>query len=278
MARGRGLRPSTPLGADPRLALGRAWIAGLCLLVPAALCAQTPARAAVPSTAESPLADALRTLTRLRVPAELYIYGAVQPAGLDVVAEIPAARMTDGRWTQGAEAEATVTGPNGESVGSVRGRVPAASRGVLLSLPLASWSTGPFRVNVKVSAAGERLEDRVTVEAGKATPLLGLPVVFRAASGPRGQIQPVADFQFRRTERLHVEWPILKSIDRRQARLLGQAGQPLIVEASVKDAPNGVLAVDVTLAPLVAADYVLELAVASGRERERRLMAIRIVQ
>jgi hypothetical protein len=133
-------------------------------------------------------------------------------------------------------------------------------------------------VNVKVSAGGERLEDRATVEAGKATQLLGVPVIYRAAFGPRAPIQPVADFQFRRTERVHVEWPILKPIDQRQARLLGQAGQQLSVAATVTEAPNGSLAVDVNLAPLSPADYVLELTVGSGRERERRLMAIRIVQ
>jgi hypothetical protein len=224
------------------------------------------------------VADALKTLTRLRTTGELFIYGAARSTELDVVAEIPAAQMTGGRWAQGGEAEATVTGPNGDRVGTASGRIPPASRGVLLTVPLGASATGPWRVNVKVSAAGERLEDRVTVEAGKATQLLGVPVIYRAAFGPRAPIQPVADFQFRRTERVHVEWPILKPIDQRQAQLLGQAGQTLSVAATVTESPNRSLAVDISLAPLGPGDYVLELIAASGRERERRLLAIRIVQ
>jgi hypothetical protein len=50
------------------------------------------------------------------------------------------------------------------------------------------------------------------------------------------------------------------------------------VAATVTESPNRSLAVDISLAPLGPGDYVLELIAASGRERERRLLAIRIVQ
>jgi hypothetical protein len=84
-------------------------------------------------------------------------------------------------------------------------------------------------VNVKVTAGSERLEDRATIESASSGPLLGEPIAYRAAPGPRSPIRPVADFQFRRTERVHVEWPMLKPLDQRQARLLGKNGLPLAV-------------------------------------------------
>ncbi len=233
-----------------------------------------------PAAGAALVAEAIKALTRLRTSPELFIYGAVRPAELTVVAEIPGRQTEGGKWAQGGEALATVTGPNGELVGTASGQVPPSSRGVLLRVPLGDNATGPWRVEVKLIAGGDRLEDRATIELGKATTLLGAPVIYRAAQSPRATIQPVADFQFRRTERVHIEWPMLKALDQRQARLLGQNGQPLTVAATLSEREaNGQnsLAVDVNLAPLSPADYVLEVVAGSGRERVRRLLAIRIV-
>jgi hypothetical protein len=269
-------------------------VSAFCLLLFALPQSQTPAfavgqsaagaKAAAPPDAAAGaalVADALKALTRVRASAEVLIYGAARPTELTIVAEIPVGQLEGGKWAQGGDAEATVTGPNGEPVGAASGRIPPASRGVLLGVPLAANAAGPWRVNVKVSAGSSRLEDRATIEPGKTTALLGAPVVYRAAPGPRAPIQPVADFQFRRTERMHVEWPMLKPLDQRQARLLGQKGQPLAVGATLSEHEvnhQNVLALDVHLAPLSPADYVLDVIAASGRERERRLLAIRIVQ
>jgi hypothetical protein len=172
-----------------------------------------------------------------------------------------------------------VTGPNGELVATARGRIPPASRGILFVVPLGANTAGPWRERESEPASYIEMSDQLgTIEAGKPTALLGTPVIYRAASGARAPIRPAADFQFRRTERVHVEWPMLKPLDQRQARLLGQKGQPLAVAATVTEAPNGSLALDINLAPLGPADYVLEVIAGSGRERERRLLAIRIVQ
>jgi hypothetical protein len=245
----------------------------------AAVAAAKPTPASIAAAAAAaPVADALNALARLRPAAELFVYGARRAADLALVAEIPSARVESGRWSKGADVEADLTGPKGEPLGTVKGRIEAMTRGTVLLVPLPAGATGPWRVNVKITADGERLEDAASIESAAAGTLLGEPIAYRAAPGPRAPIRAVADFQFRRTERVHVEWPMLKPIDQRVARLLGQAGQPLAVSTTVADTPGGSLAVDVNLAPLGPADYVLELVAASGRERERRLMAIRIVQ
>ncbi len=188
----------------------------------------TPAAVAA-AAAAAPVADALNSLARLRPSAELYVYGARRAADLALVAEIPGAQVESGKWSQGGDVEADVTGPNGESLGPAKGRIEPMARGAVLAVPLPAGASGPWRVNVKVTAGNERLEERATIESAASGPLLGEPIAYRAAPGPRAPIRPVADFQFRRTERVHVEWPMLKPLDQRQARLLGKNGQPLAV-------------------------------------------------
>jgi hypothetical protein len=159
-------------------------------------------------------------------------------------------------------------------------------------LPLAGDAKGPWRVNVQVASGGDRLEDRVSIDRGATGKLLNKPIVYRAAPGPRSPLRPVADFQFRRTERVHVEWPEIKPLDERQARLLNRSGQPIAVALTVTERPREgqgasgaagapaptALAVDLNLAPLGPGDYVIDVTAGAGPEVERRLIAIRVVQ
>jgi VWFA-related protein len=244
----------------------------------AATAAANAAAAAAPSAG---VADALNALGRLRSSADLFIYGVARVGRLAVVAEIPGAQMEAGKFGQGADVQVTVTGENGEALAPVNGHIDAASRGALVAVPLPAGSSGPWRVNVRVSAGADRLEDRASVDPPSPTVLLSAPVLYRAAPGPRAPIQPVADFLFRRTERVHVEWPILKALDQRQARLLGKNGQPLAVAVNVTERQvdgAAMLAADVNLAPLGPGDYVIEVTAGSGTQLETRLVGIRVEQ
>ena len=225
----------------------------------------------------SPLNDALGALERVRSTSDFYTYGAADPKELRIVTEIASELAGGGKWAQGADVQVVVTGPNGEAIGTASGKIELAARGALLRVPVTSETTGPWRVAVKIASGNDALEDRVSIEGVPAGPLLGVPIVYRAAPGPRSPIRPVADFQFRRTERVHIEFPILKPLDQRQARLLGKTGQPLAVAATVTERDPQTLAVDVNLAPLSPGDYVIELTAGAGAETERRLVGIRIV-
>ena len=80
---------------------------------------------------------------------------------------------------------------------------------------------------------------------------------------------------------MHLEWPVIATPERRQARLLGRNGQPLAVPVTLGDRETDgrrTIAADVNLAPLSAGDYVIELTVGSGATTERKLFAIRVVQ
>jgi hypothetical protein len=153
-----------------------------------------------------------------------------------------------------------------------------------MHVPLPANAGGPWRVSVKLTAGGDAIDERTSIEHAGSGVFLGDPIVYRAAPGPRAPTRPVADFQFSRTERVHVEWPILKALDQRQARLLSRNGQPLAVAANVTERPASdasapaILAVDVNLAPLGPGDYLIELVAGSGADSERKLVAIRVGQ
>jgi hypothetical protein len=94
-------------------------------------------------------------------------------------------------------------------------------------------------------------------------------------------LRPVADFQFRRTERLHAEWRILATLDQRTVRVLDRRGQALALGATVTEQDrNGqpVAAVDLNLSPLSDGDYVIELEAGRGADTQRSLLAFRVVR
>jgi len=269
--------PGTP---PPASALVRRSFPGGCLLflllltVPSLVDAQQ-----VASQAEAaPITEAMMALSRLRASAELFIYGVARPEALEIVAEIPSARIEGGRWRNGADVDAIVTGPNGEATGSSRARIETAARGVRVTIPKNPSDAGPWRVRIKASADGETLEDSGTVTRIESGVLLGLPLLFRAAAAPRAPVHPVADFQFRRTERVHIEWPILRPLDRQHARLFSANGQPLAIAVALGEPRPGVLTADVNLAPLGPGDYAIELTAVSGLQTAKQIVPLRVKQ
>jgi hypothetical protein len=111
--------------------------------------------------------------------------------------------------------------------------------------------------------------------------VLGDPLLFRATTSLRAPLRPAADRQFRRTERAHVEWPVLRALDQRTARLLDRRGQPLPLSVALTERPDGdrlMAAVDLPIAPLADGDYVIELVAASQGVTERKLLGIRVVR
>jgi hypothetical protein len=111
--------------------------------------------------------------------------------------------------------------------------------------------------------------------------VLGEPIISRAAPAPVSPLRPVADYQFWRTERVHVEWPVRGPLDRRQGRLLSKDGSGLAVPVTLSEREqNGraVLAADLNLAPLAVGDYVIEVVAAMGPDEVRRYLAIRVLR
>jgi hypothetical protein len=189
--------------------------------------------------------------------------------------------MTSGAWTNGGDVRVDVAQENGARVATATGKIEAGGRSALVRVPIAGTGTGAtLQVSAHLSAGNVSLDDRIPVTPAT-NALLGEPLLYRAATPPRAPLKPVADFQLHRTERAHVEWPILKPLDTRVGRLLDRRGQPLAVAVTVteRDADGTpVVAADMNLAPLSDGDYVIELVAGSGGATERKLVAIRVIR
>lgn len=221
---------------------------------------------------------AFATLSRLRLDAPLFSYSTTAGQAALVVVELTSAQAA--RNTSGVPVVVRLQKADGTAVGTGEATIAPATRGALVRVPLGLDLEGPWRANITVGEGRDRLQDSLEVaESGGA--LIGEPVVYRATPSPRSPLIPVADFQFRRTERVHVEWPRLAETDQREARLLGRTGQPLAVPVTLteRDVDGRVnLAADLNLAPLTDGEYAIELVVGRGAESERRVVAIRVTR
>jgi VWFA-related protein len=244
-------------------------------LAPTADVRAAPAPAA-PATPAG-VTEELGRLARLQSDTELFTYGVASSSGLDVVAEIASHEIESGHFRNGADVRATLARSSGDPE-VVTGKIDAGTRGALLHLPLDG--NGPWRVALHVSGGDDTADDRVEIPIGSPS-LLGAPLCFRGTASARLALRPVADFQFRRIERVHVEWPITAALDQRVARVLDRRGQPMALAATATEQENGgrhVVAVDVNLAPLSEGDYLIELVAGRGADTDRRLVAFRIVR
>ena len=120
--------------------------------------------------------------------------------------------------------------------------------------------------------------DTVSIEASTGT-LLGKPIAYRAASAAASVYRPLAAFQFRRTERVRIEWPALQAVESHQARLLDRTGKPIAIPLTTALRDNGgtqTVATDLNLAPLSNGDYLIEVTAKSGEKSQIEVVAIRV--
>jgi VWFA-related protein len=226
----------------------------------------------------SPVDAALERLARLRSDAELHTYSTAGTSALSIVAEIASGEIARGRWRQGGEVEVVVAPATGTEVRAT-GRIAPGARAALVTVPTTA-EANPYRVTVRVTGVDGALESRLDVDTYDGH-LLGAPLGYRALPSPRAPIRPVADFQYRRTERVHIEWPALVPLESRSVRVLDRLGQPLTVGATVDEkviAGRPGVSVDLILAPMAEGDYVIELVAGAGGATERDLVAFRVVR
>ncbi len=234
--------------------------------------------AAAETNARTPVATALAELSQGR-DADLYVRGVVRAAELAVTVELGSRPMTSGDWAKGGTVDVTVSSEATSIVGTGAAVLEAGGRSAVIVVPV-SPASGPWKVNARVASGSVSLSDRIVVPVVQ-TGLLGGPVLFRATPSPRSPLTAAALAEFRRGERLHVEWQAAADLDGRTARLLDRNGQPLAVGASVTERPAAdarIVAVDVNLAPLAEGDYLVELMTQKGAEMHRDVVAFRIVR
>ena len=247
------------------------------------LAAETAAReksASAPAPA-SALDVELGRLGRIRTDTSLFTSVTASSAALNVVVEIASRDIESGGWSAGgAVALAIAPGAQDAAPIQAQGRIEPGARSTSIRVPVGPGSAVGWRVRARVTGPAGALEDETSVSAPGES-LVGDPVLFRAGASPRSPLSPVADLQFRRTERIHVEWSAKQSMPDRSARLLSRRGDPLPLQVTVTERPGDdgvVLAADAALAPLAQGDYVLELLAGAGTSRIQKLIGFRVVR
>jgi VWFA-related protein len=235
------------------------------------------ARSATPAAAPSAGQTALSALARVSPSSRVNAYGTILGSDVAVVAEIAAAEIEGGRFKQGASVEILLTPKDGQPV-TLTGKIDPLMRGTLVRSP-AGDSKGPWQAVVRMRGDDNLADsDTVSIEADTGT-LLGKPIAYRAASAAASAYRPIAAFQFRRTERVRIEWPALQTIESHQARLLDRTGKPIAIPLTTTNRDNGstpMVATDLSLAPLSNGDYLIEVSAKSGEKSQTEVVAIRV--
>ncbi len=234
----------------------------------------------VVAAAEAATADALGVLSRIHGSAELYGWGVQTKSGeLTIVAEVASQLAERNQWLAGADVQAIVTTSTGEMAGSGRAKLDAGARGVAVRVPVTGEGPWTAQLRLRNGTEADAIETTATIRsmarAGAST-LVSDPVVFRGDPGGVQAARPVADFLFRRTERVHIEWTTRGQIDARQARLLDRAGNALPIAVTLAEKPGAIIAADLVLGPLAPGDYMIELTASGPGGSTRQLVAIRV--
>lgn len=238
--------------------------------------AVTPAGPAGPSPVES----ALGALARIRPSSELFIdatLGAAPAGKLTVVAEVNTSQLARGALAKGGTLDITVTGAGGVLVGTTQVALAPGARGGVATIDVPS-DLKSVSVAAKVRDAAVVFDARMDV-ARDAGAVFGSPLVYRATPSSRSPLLPVASYEYRRTERVHIDVPLARALDRREARILGRTGQPMAVTVTLTEREvegRLLLGLDAVLGPLAPGDYVIEITGTAGADTETRLIAIRV--
>jgi VWFA-related protein len=186
-------------------------------------------------------------------------------------------------WKGGGDVDVMLVGPTGDTVATERATISPGTRGFMTTLtPGQALAAGQYTARVRVrsrSASAAPVNDVVQLTVGSAPATSGAIFVRRsAASGNRDL--PTADLRFRRTEQIRIELPAEGA--QPAVRLLDRAGKPipLPITLGVREDPSSVRwhTAQLSLAPLAAGDYVIEVSAAGGVENGRRMLAFRVVQ
>jgi VWFA-related protein len=229
----------------------------------------------------SGVAAALTTLARARSDGRFRIHAIPvrTPSGATVVwvaGELPSAQ----EWSAGGTTTLELSGP-GVS-GNATLTLKAGERAFLTSIPVqGSGATLDVRArltNPDPAITPFRELIRVDLSSGAPQALL-----FRRGPATGNRLQPVADFQLRRTDRLRVEVPAGRDVKPVSGRLLDRAGKALEIPVAAGERTDDTtgqrwLTADVALAALAAGDYVVELTAAAAASEQRILTPFRVTR
>jgi len=245
--------------------------------------ADAKAEAEAPAaTAPSAFTVAMGTLARLRSDARFRINAATHVGDgggttIWVAGELPRGTGPES-FAQGGTADIEVRAGSASSTAKVT--LKPGERGFVAALKLAATDIDQVDVRARFSGEGSvvPVTDAIGANAG---PAAGQPLIFRRGPSTANRVVPAADFRFHRSERIRLELPVGDTTKAGTGRLLDRAGQPLQIPVKVGeriDEATGQrwVTADITLAPLAAGDYAVELSTSSGTETRHTITAFRV--
>jgi len=223
----------------------------------------------------APSESALAELKRQRPGAALHTRGTIVGDELVITTELTAPEVEAGRWKTGADVQLMVSTADGEALTSTKARIEAGARAATIRIPLQK-KAGPFEATLRVrNDMDSSAQDGVTV--ARRSSAFGDPLLYRLATP--SSARPAGSPQFRRTERIRVQWPLTATVDERSARLLGRDGVPLELPVALSQLEEGgitFVVADLNLAPLTAGDYVIEVNGKASGKPESAMLAFRV--
>jgi VWFA-related protein len=246
------------------------------------------------STRNAPPPTVTRALDAI-APARGNLPARVQAIGgrgsIRAVVELDAATAKQPEWLSGGtlkltfDPERAIGTSSAATSQTMTVAVEPGQRSIVIDGSERPLAAGRYSVRAELLARNSRMPIQVTtfatVPADTAEVASGGLAARRGPSTGLAYV-PTADPRFRRTERLRLEVPLAGEGFTGTGRLLTREGQatPLIVSytSRVDEATKQQFGVaDVTLAPLAAGDYVLELSLTKGGKSELVSYGFRIV-
>jgi VWFA-related protein len=249
--------------------------------------ARAAAAAPVPPTAAA-VNTAMSSLSRLR-PDTRFSMNAVPIADpgtkavstVWIAGEVPAGAA--GRaWAQGGTV--TLDLKAGTAATTSRVTLAAGDRTFAVAVKLPTpVESGALDVRATLEGNGpdgEHFSDILRLDLASS---VGQPMLFRRGLSTGNRLLPAASFQFSRTERVRLEFPAVNDSKTAAGRLLDKAGEPLAIPVTVgerTDAQTGQrwITAEITLAPLAAGDYAVELTRGDAAAQQKIVTAIRVTK
>ena len=233
---------------------------------------------------------ALDSLAPARGNLPVRVQAAGAPGTIRAVIELDPATAKRPEWLSGGTLKVTFEPerPIGSSVGGAAQTVTLTIEPGQRSIPIDGTteplSPGRYAVRAEVTPRGSRMPVQVTTFATVPadTVKVGTAVLaFRRGPSTGLAYLPTADPRFRRTERLRIEVPVSGEGFTGTGRLLTREGQPLQVLVNVSQRADAkgtqLMVAEAVLAPLAAAEYVLELSVANDGKTDILSYGFRLI-
>jgi VWFA-related protein len=233
---------------------------------------------------------ALESIAPARGNLPVRVQAAGAPGTIRAIIELDPVTAKNPEWISGGTLKVTFEPerPIGSTVGGPAQTVTVAIEPGQRSIPINGTTeplpAGRYAVRAELTPRGGRLPVQVTTFATVPAETVQVGTgVLASRRGPSTGLAylPTADPRFRRTERVRIEVPVAGEGFTGTARLLTREGQPLQVLVNVSnrtdDRGTPLVVAEAVLAPLAAAEYVLELSVVKDGKTEVLTYGFRLI-